>query len=175
MLFDRELNNSHSGNISQRSRGSIFITATGSMLSKVNPRQVIRVGLTVDSIRDQRASMELVVHRAIYNAHPHVNAIIHAHCPYSVAMAEGRTTIVPHDDEGKYYFSSIPILNLENSIGSIDVANQIPFLFKDSPVAILNRHGVFAVGKSLEEALKNITVVESVCKINYLLETRHAA
>jgi L-fuculose-phosphate aldolase len=171
-LFECGLNNSHSGNISIRKRDSIFISATGAMLHKINAAQVVRVGMTTDPKRDERASMEFIVHRAIYKTHPEVNAIIHAHCPYSVAMADKKSEIIPHDDEGTHYFKSIPVLSVENSISSTAVAYQLPLFLKDSPVVIVDRHGVFATGKTLEEALKYLTVVESLCRLNYLVETR---
>jgi L-fuculose-phosphate aldolase len=171
-LFDRGLNNSHSGNISTRHQDKITITATGTMLHKLNWRQLVSVGIQPDAQTDKKASMELRVHRAIYKANPEIKAIIHAHCPYAVAMANGQTTITPYDDEGRYYFKTIPILNVENTISSQEVEDQMPALFNKANAVILNRHGVFAVGKTLEEAFKYLTVVESVCMINYIVETR---
>lgn len=174
-LFNLGFNNTHSGNISERHGRSILITKTGAMLHKLTILKLTLVSLLSSGARDKKASMELVVHRAIYQAHPHINAIIHAHPPYSIAMARDGKAIIPYDDEGRYFFSTIPVLTVSNTIASNEVAKALPALLHDSPAVILGRHGVFATGENMAQALKHLTIVESVCKINYLLETRHAS
>lgn len=174
-LFQSGMNNSHSGNISIRKGNKISITRTGSMLDELDKADVVSVDLKVDPNKDKKASMELLVHRAIYMTDKNVKAVVHAHCPYSIVMADGKETIVPYDEEGKFFLKSINVVNVENAIASGEVAAEISAYVLSNHCAVIARHGVFAWGKDIEEAYHYLTVCESVCRINYLMESKHVS
>ncbi len=175
-LFSLGYNNSHSGNISLRRRDSIFITHTGSMLHKLKSKDIVKVSIHPNPSADKKASMELGVHRAIYNSKSDVYSVIHAHAPYAIALVGDGTqkVIIPYDHEGQYYFDSIPTIVVKNGIASQDVANKISEFTKTAGAVIVAKHGIFAWGKDLNEALKYLTVTESICRVNFLVEGRNA-
>lgn len=174
-LFSRGCNNSHSGNISVREGDKIFISKTGSMLDELTEQDIIEVGLLPDEAKDKQASMELLNHRALYQAKENINAVVHAHAPHAVVMADGCSEIKPYDQEGAYFFEHIPVISAEKTIASQEVAAQITRYVDIAHAVIVQKHGVFAWGKDLEEAYHFLTVVESVCRVNYLLEIKNAA
>jgi L-fuculose-phosphate aldolase len=143
------------------------------MLHQLGPGDALAVGLAPDAQRDLGASMELLNHRALYAANTAVGAVIHAHAPCAVAQAHGRDRIVPYDEEGRYYFDAIPVIRVENAIASPEVAAALRPLAAHGHAAVVARHGIFAWGSDIEEALKFATVVESCCRILQLLEGRH--
>ncbi len=55
------------GNLSVRDGDRIFITRSGSMLSRLEPSDIIETTMTAGP-SDEGASRELVVHRAVYLA-----------------------------------------------------------------------------------------------------------
>lgn len=173
-LFLRGYNNSHSGNISIRKGDDIFISRTGSMLDEIVESDVVKVGLLPDAIKDKSASMELLNHRALYLANNNINAVVHAHMPYAIVMADGQQEIKPYDQEGEYYFPRIPVINAQSTIASVEVAEKIKKYAHISQAVVIQKHGVFSWGKDLEEAYHFSTVVESVCRVNYLLEVKNA-
>ncbi|MGD9153057.1 MAG: class II aldolase/adducin family protein [Gammaproteobacteria bacterium] len=173
-LFLRGCNNSHSGNISVREGNRIFISRTGSMLDEITEQDIIEVGLLPDEIKDKQASMELLNHRALYLANENINAIVHAHAPYAIVMADGQQAIKPYDQEGGYYFERIPVINAQNTIASTEVAEKIKQYANTSHAVVIQKHGVFSWGKNLEEAYHFLTVVESASRVNYLLEVKNA-
>lgn len=172
-LFQRGLNNSHSGNISYREKDLIYISKTGGMCDDLGENDIVAVGLVEDFEQDRVASMELKVHRAIYQVDDKIRAVVHAHAPYAIVEAEGQSNIVPYDEEGQYFLKAIPVMNVGQSIASDEVAAKIPDYVQASPAVVVARHGVFAWGASLEDAYHYITVVESACKINYLRSLKH--
>lgn len=171
-LFLTGLNNSHSGNISYRSKDNIYITRTGSMLARLQNKDIIRVMINPDPKIDAKASMELLVHRAIYRANASIGAIIHAHAPYSIVVAKEKKEVIPYDQEGQYYFREIPVLNVEHTIASEEVADNIVGYVQSYSCVIVSKHGVYAWGSNLENAYKYLTVTESSSRIIYLLENR---
>jgi len=175
-IFLRGCNNSHSGNISVREGNKIFISRTGSMLDELTAEDIIEVGLLPDEVKDKKASMELLNHRALYQENENINAVVHAHAPYSIVMADGCEEVEPYDQEGAYYFNKrIPVLIAQNTIASTEIAEQIKQYANNARSVIVQKHGVFAWGNNLEEAYHFLTVTESACRVNYLLEIKNAA
>ncbi|PKK91474.1 MAG: fuculose phosphate aldolase [Candidatus Wallbacteria bacterium HGW-Wallbacteria-1] len=166
-LFDHTMNNSHSGNISILQGGRITITASGSMLHRLRRDDLVEVG--INDLTPSRASRELIVHRAIYRE-TNATAIVHAHPPYTVAISEDLEAIVPVDAEGAYYFGSIPVVSVGNAIGSDEVAGIVPvtLLKMGSPIVVVRNHGVFSVGRSLNEAFQWISSLEHSSRIIFI-------
>jgi len=70
------------GNLSVRDGDRIYITRSGSMLSRLEPSDIITTRIE-PSDRDRGCSRELVVHRAVYLA-TDATAICHAHPPHTM-------------------------------------------------------------------------------------------
>ena len=76
-----------------------------------------------------------------------------------------RDFLVPIDEEGRYYFKRIPVLNVRASIGSDDLERELPAMLKDYPIVMVRGHGAFAVGGNLEEGLQVTHALEWSCDI----------
>lgn len=167
LLFEQGLNNSHSGNMSERQGGAILITRHGARLGDLAAKDIVKVNLN-DDRKDKPASVEVNVHRAVYRECPGVNAIAHAHTPYGVVLSLNLPRIVPVDAEGAYYLPEIPVLCCASTISSDEVAAKLPALIGRHKVAIVNGHGAFAGGATVEQATMYLSVLESICRIVYL-------
>lgn len=171
MLEQRGLNlSSHSGNMSVRRGGRMFIKRRGAMMGDLREQDVVETGVDADDSGVIIASTEVGVHRAIYQETSAL-AIVHAHTPYAIALSLMRDDIVPIDDEGRYHLKKVPVLDVAESIGSPEVERRLPSLLQRHNAAILKGHGTFAHGENLEEAYNWVTVVESICHIIYVVET----
>lgn len=169
-LENRGLNlSSHSGNMSVRRGKRIYIKRRGAMMGDLEEEDVVETGIEDDDSGVIIASTEIGVHRAIYKETSAL-AVVHAHTPYAISLSLVRDQIVPIDDEGRYHLKKVPILDVKDSIGSEEVEERLPPILQDYPAAIIKRHGTFAHGENLEEAYNWITVVESICKIIYIVE-----
>ncbi len=169
-LEQRGLNlSSHSGNMSVRRGDRIFIKRRGAMMGDLTEEDVVETGIAEDDSGVVIASTEIGVHRAIYKETSALS-IVHAHTPYAISLSLVRDQITPIDDEGQYHLKKVPVLDVEESIGSEEVEERLPPILQDYPAAIIKGHGTFAHGENLEEAYNWITVVESICKVIYLVE-----
>ncbi len=169
-LENRGLNlSSHSGNMSVKRGDRIYIKRRGAMMGDLDEEDVVETGLQEDDSGVMIASTEVGVHRAIYKETSAL-AIVHAHTPYAIALSLTRDEIVPVDDEGRYHLKKVPVLDVEESIGSEEVAEKLPDLLNNYNAAIVKGHGTFSHGENLEEAYNWVTVVESICKIIYMVE-----
>ncbi|MEF8834990.1 MAG: aldolase [Candidatus Thermoplasmatota archaeon] len=169
-LENRGLNlSSHSGNMSIRRGDRIYIKRRGAMMGDLQEEDVVETGIEKDDSGVIIASTEVGVHRAIYKETSSL-AVVHAHTPYAISLSLVRDEIVPIDDEGQYHLKKVPVLDVGKSIGSNEVEKRLPPILQDYPAGIVKGHGTFARGENLEEAYNWITVVESICKVIYLVE-----
>ncbi|MBS3782424.1 MAG: aldolase [Candidatus Thermoplasmatota archaeon] len=169
-LEERGLNlSSHSGNMSIRRGDRLFIKRRGAMMGDLKQEDVVETGIDEDDSGVIIASTEVGVHREIYKETSSL-AVVHAHTPYAISLSLIKDEIVPIDDEGRYHLKKVPVLDVKESIGSDEVEKRLPPILQDYPAAIVKGHGTFAHGENLEEAYNWITVVESICKIIYIVE-----
>ena len=163
-LFVAGVISSHGGNLSVRMGDRILITRRGSMLARLEERDVIDTGLEENDSNVMLASTEINVHRAIYQG-TSAQAIVHAHPPYAIARSLMCDEIVPIDSEGSYLLHKVPVVHTELTAGSKEVADLLPKWLKEYDIVMLRGHGPFAIGHLLEEAYQLTSVLEMSCRI----------
>ena len=168
-LFVAGLISSHGGNMSVRQGDRILITRRGSMLARLEERDLIDIGLEENDANVTLASTEIVVHRAIYRQTSAL-AIIHTHPPYAIAQSLMKDEIVPVDSEGSYLLHKVPVVEAQLTTGSTEVAELLPRWLKEYDLVMLRGHGPFAIGHLLEEAYQLTSVLEMTCRILSLTE-----
>lgn len=168
-LFLSGLVSTHAGNLSvRRGLDRLVITRRGSMLAHLNPPDLVETGLWGDDEASPRASSELVVHRAILQG-TDAGAVVHAHPPHAIALSLTAEEIVPVDAEGLYLLGRVPVLDAENSFGSLEVARRLPEILRRHRVAMVRGHGSFAVGETLEEGLHWTSTLEASARVLCIL------
>lgn len=152
------------GNLSIRDGDRIFITRSGSMLSRLQPEDVLETRLDECGL-DEGCSRELVVHRAVYRA-ADAGAICHAHPPHTMFRSLVDDEIRPLDSEARFVIGdAIPVLVPAEKIGSAEAAVMLAEALATVPVAVLRTHGPFAVGETLWDAWGVIGILEESCHI----------
>jgi L-fuculose-phosphate aldolase len=168
-LFVAGAISSHGGNLSVRMGDRILITRRGSMLARLEERDIIETGLDENDANVMLASTEINVHRAIYHGTA-AQAIVHAHPPYAIARSLVCDEIVPIDSEGSYVLHKVPVVAAQLTAGSKEVAELLPRWLKEYDIVMLRGHGPFAIGHLLEEAYQLTSVLEMSCRIMTIAE-----
>ena len=83
-LFSRGLVSSQSGNLSIRMGDRLIITRRGSNLGALQEKDLVETGINKNDRATPMASVELPVHRAIYQ-NTQARAIVHAHPTHVIA------------------------------------------------------------------------------------------
>jgi L-fuculose-phosphate aldolase len=168
-LFLAGVISSHGGNLSVRMGDRILITRRGSMLARLEERDIIDTGLDENDANVMLASTEIGVHRAIYHGTA-AQAIVHTHPPYAIARSLVHDEIVPVDSEGSYLLHKVPVVAAQLTAGSKEVAELLPHWLKEYDIVMLRGHGPFAIGHLLEEAYQLTSVLEMSCRILSIAE-----
>jgi len=166
-LCMRNLNTSHSGNISIRSGGKVIIKKRAAMLYWLEKEDLVETALDYDDAQCLLASTELDVHREIYKQTDAL-AVIHAHAPYTTVLSMIEDEITAIDAEGIFTIKKIPVIEIDVPAGASQAAKAVPPVLKNYPVCVIRSHGVFAKGTTIEDALQNVTGAEQISYIRYL-------
>jgi len=167
------LAHSHFGNVSKRVGDQTLISTTGSMLDELEG-QIVTV--PIDSASpdelDVIASSEVNVHRAIYKATSAL-AILHGHSKYAVVMSmlckpSEQMLIVPEDSESMYFLHEIPVVT--GGIGSEELARNAAQALRDHKGIVVQGHGTFARGATVDEAFVILSSIEHACMVKYLCD-----
>jgi L-fuculose-phosphate aldolase len=173
-----------SGNQSIRIPGkkSMWITPSGVPRYNLKKKDLVKVGLengTIlgggggSKISDKNSSnrlkpsIEWRMHASIYNKLLKVNAIVHTHSPYTIAIAISVNEFQHIIEEAKIIVGN-PILLSNSPSGSIDLADAVSKAFeeqKEARAVIIRNHGVVSIGNGVYQARAVIESLEEWAKI----------
>lgn len=77
-------------------------------------------------------------------------------------------SIIPVDIEGQYFLPEIPIVG--GGSGTAQLGENLGLVLSKVDGAIVQEHGTFAVGGTLEEVYVVTTRIEHSCKVRYYLD-----
>ena len=148
-------NDSHSGNISARDGESFWVTPTGACADTLIPDDLIPC--PIRGRLSLGASGDANLHQAVYQHNPDAQAMIHSHCPHAVALTLSGEDFVPADFEGQLYFPEVRVISVAYDVYFEQAAGLVAEALADAsaaPLCIVRGHGVYAWGRSLNEAYK---------------------
>jgi L-fuculose-phosphate aldolase len=160
------------GNVSMRlDEARLRITATRRPWALLTAEDLVTL-----TVRDGRQlaghgapSKESAMHRAICRARPEVGAIVHTHSPYATAWSFLDEDLDPGLEETAYYDIGRVRTAPHAPPGSPRIAQQAVEALEGSRAALLARHGVVAVGESVEVAVSIAEAIEHQAQVAWLL------
>lgn len=168
VLHELKLVSSHGGNLSVRDGEYLYITKTGRMVGFLTQDDIIKLPLYQETEKDKEASIELIVHRRIYQKNPDISAIVHGHPITATVLAYQLEEFIPIDIEGQLFLKKVPICVVEKPSASLELAENLAEIFnKGYVISVVRSHGSFSVGKNLKEALKYTSTLENSAEIYY--------
>lgn len=165
-LYTIGLTTSISGNHSVRVRDRwMWITPSGVPRYRMRTDDLVRIDLkTGKVVAGRKPSMELNMHMNIYSSRGDINAIVHAHSPFTIGISissEFRHVI----EEAKIVVGELAVIANRPS-GSIELAEAVSVEFKKGAHAVVvKNHGVIAGGMDIHHARAIVESLEEWAKI----------
>lgn len=169
-LFTRGLISSHTGNMSIRLGDNLIITRRGCQLGSLQEQDLIETGISKNDRFTPLASIELPVHRAIYQMTPAL-AIVHAHPPHAIALSLTEKEIVPNSAENFNSIGNVSVLGWDTEVKPGGMADTIAEALQEHRAVLVHGHGSFTTGQLLEEAYNYTTTLEESCQVICLLKS----
>lgn len=111
------------------------------------------------------------MHASIYNKLPKINAVVHTHSPYTLAIAISLNRIEQIIEEAKVVVGD-PVIIPNKPSGSIELADAVSNAFKmrgkdeeQIKAVIVRNHGVVSIGNNVYQARAVIESLEEWAKI----------
>ena len=108
------------------------------------------------------------MHMGVYRQRPDIEAVLHAHPPYAVALTVAEipfpVDLIP---EVLLALGDVPTANYATP-GTRDLALSIRTLVRDHDAMLLSHHGSLTVGKTLTETLIALERLEAAARAYYL-------
>jgi L-fuculose-phosphate aldolase len=158
-----------SGNVSVRlENGDILVTPTLVSLRAVRPGDLVRTDESgVPRDPSQRPTSELPLHLAAYCARPDVLAVIHTHPTFCVVCSK-RGRVFERDTVGARETLGEVAWTPYRPPGSRELAAVTSAEFaRGIDTVLMERHGLSAVGQTLEQAFVNTDLAEEAARIDF--------
>jgi L-fuculose-phosphate aldolase len=161
------LNRGSSGNCSVREhepQESFLITPSGVPAEKLDAAMIVRMGLDARILEGQRPSSEWRLHRDIYRHRSEAGAVIHTHSPFATTMA-----CLNRDIPAFHYMIAIvggdSIRCAPYAVfGSQELSDATLAALEGRLACLLGQHGMVAIGRNLDHAMRVTIEVESLCE-----------
>ena len=159
------------GNVSARDPqvGYVVIKPSGVRYEDLKPEHLVVVDLDGKVVEGNlKPSSDTASHLYIYRHRPDVNGVVHTHSPYATAFAAlGKPIPVYLTAIGDEFGGPIPCGGFA-LIGGEEIGKVVVESIGNSPAVLLKNHGVFAIGKNAEAAVKAAVMVEDVARTVWL-------
>ncbi len=170
LLYAQGLVSGASGNISARlDRQHILVTPSGCHKGLLKATDLVVFNTETNQVVSEgsaKPSSEFRMHTYIYAQQPKVEAVIHAHPPYAVALSVAgvalEKVILPETVLSLGYIANCGYATPTTN----DVVEAIKVPVQSGATAlILARHGSVTIGNSLHEAFCRLETVEHLAKV----------
>ena len=157
------------GNISIRlenDENRFAITPSGMDYSEIDEEDIVIMDLDGEKVEGERKpSSEFRLHRHVYESRKDVDAIVHTHSVFASAVACARKSIPPLVEDMVQIVGGSVDTSEYRLPASDDLAEAAVEALGDKNGALLANHGVLAVGKDIDEAIKTSQIIEKSAKI----------
>jgi L-fuculose-phosphate aldolase len=156
------------GNISCRDlkKNQFIITPSGMPYHELKPGDLVTLNAEGGVVEGKRKpSTEALLHLEIYQARPDVAAVIHTHSSSACAFAVVQEPIPPVLEEAAQLIGGPVEVARYAMPGSRELARNGVKALENRNAALLANHGVVGVGRSLNEALTVVLLVEKLAKV----------
>jgi len=159
-----------SGNASARdpASGFIAIKPSGMSFAEMTVDDIVIVDADGRVVEGQRRpSVDTASHLYVYSRREDIHGIVHTHSSFATALAiRGEEIPVVTTTAAAIFGVPIPVSNFA-TIGETEIGQEIVTRIGSAPAILMRNHGVFALGASVEEALKNAVYVEETAESYY--------
>lgn len=168
-LFQRGMVCSQSGNLSIRMGDHLIITRRGSNLGALQEKDLIETGISRNDRATPFASVELPVHRLIYQ-NTQARAIVHAHPTHVTALSMSEREINSCELEIFCVLGKVAVVGWGLEVKPGGLSDIISEALKEHHIVAVRGHGTFAIGTIMDEAFNSTTALEEACEVLCLMK-----
>jgi L-fuculose-phosphate aldolase len=163
VLYRAGLNQGSEGNVGLRTTDGVLITPSGLHWEDVGPEDMVHVDAN-GVATGGKPSSEWPLHRAILDARPEINAVVHTHSSFATTIACLRRDIPPFHYMIAMAGGNDIRCSRYATFGTQALARATVEALEGRRACLLANHGMIAVGTSLDQAVALALAVEKLCE-----------
>lgn len=168
MMHEADLTAASWGNISARvpKTEMVLVTPSGFDKSELNPEDIIVINLEGEVLEGKyKPSIETPTHLEVHKNCSGANAIVHTHSPMATSMGIAGTGIpVITVELAAIVGGEVPLAKYACP-GTKRLGEEVVKVLKNANAAIMENHGVIAVGLDLKTAFTRALMVEEAARL----------
>ena len=128
----------------------------------------VNIEISPEEAKRQDLYREVFIHSSIYRELPEVNAVVHTHAPYAVALGTLRLAdnkVLPTTNPGANLGNFIPVFQTVGLISTPEKGLQLTRTLQGQNGVLLRGHGTVVVGNSLEQAVLRAIYLEFEARV----------
>ena len=175
LCYDRRLVSAAGGNISERCKEGILITASNISLRAVSTESILLCDREdrhiINGAEGLKPSKESPFHMNVYKYRKDVNCVIHAHPTYATAFTHCKKALPLLTVSAQLKLKEVPIIPRALP-GSTELADNVTLAVREYPITdafLLEGHGALVMGESMEECFNSLELLEDTAQIAMLL------
>lgn len=150
---------------------SFLMNPFGVLFQHIKPQDLVQIGFDADPIPffGHVNPTGLLLHRAIYQKRPDINAIFHLHTTHGVAVSAMKEGLLPISQFALHFYDKVSTHSYDSLI--LDENQQCKMIANDlgdNFVMLLQNHGTLTAGTTIEEAFYHTHHFEEACKVQCL-------
>jgi len=161
------LNQGTSGNISARLGAAMLITPSGVPYGELEPDAIVSMQIDDDEYAwegDLKPSSEWHFHRAILQAKPEQDAIVHTHSTFATVLSIARRDIPAcHYMIGAFGGATVRCADYA-TFGTPELSRNVLEAMRERSACLLANHGMVACGKDLDKAMWAAVELETLSR-----------
>jgi len=169
-MYDRGLIAATEGNLSHRLDGDTVITTrSGVCKGDLSDNDLVVVDMKGNITRSKlKPSTEILMHLEVYKKRNDIQAVIHAHPPFVLALTlAGLSFSTPYLPESVLLLGAVPVAPYARP-STPQVPASLSEYIQHTDIIVLRRHGSLTMGRNLEEAFHKLEILEQTAKIIWL-------
>lgn len=153
------------GNLSMRDGEYMYISPSGFDLKEIGADQWVKVNITTGEVYGNlKPSSEVLMHLVCFQENPEINAVLHAHPTYSVAVSSAGKDIPAVFPDFPAMIKKVAYIDYIIPTTEL-LANEVMKYVKGHEVIVLRNHGVITLGKTMKEAYFFMQLTEESAKV----------
>lgn len=149
-----------------------FVNPFGIKFNQIKASDLVTMDMSGNIVSENKRSVSrtaFVVDSSIYPARSDINAIIHAHSPYGVALSTLECGLLYLDQAAMFFYDKIAYHDYQGlAVDLQERESLIADIGKDKFCLILRNHGLLACGRTIDEAFINLYLLECACRTQVL-------
>ena len=162
--LDLGLNCGSEGNVSVRTKDTIFITPSGIETASLNESLISEVDINGNVKNKKKPSSEILMHLNIYRNRPEISSIVHCHSIWASILSCSRKKIPAfHYMVAEFGGNDIKCAEYA-TFGTRKLAYNVLKVIKERNGCLISNHGQLTIANNLNNALNLAVSLEKLSK-----------